>query len=32
MRMAEARDIKVNAMLSNMMRKRIKQIRAEEGW
>lgn len=32
MRIAQARDIKVNAMLSNMMSKRIKQIRQEEDW
>lgn len=31
-KMAKDRGIKVNAMLSNMMSKRIKQIRAEEGW
>lgn len=31
-KMAEMRGIKVNAMLSNMMSKRIKEIRAKEGW
>lgn len=31
-RIAEARDIKVNAMLGNMMSKRIKEIREKEGW
>lgn len=31
-KMAAMRDIKVNAMLSRMMSRRIKEIRAEEGW
>lgn len=31
-KMAQDREIKVNAMLRNMMSKRIAQIRAEEGW
>lgn len=31
-KMATMREIKVNAMLRNMMSKRIKEIRAEEGW
>lgn len=31
-KIAEMRGITVNAMLRNMMSKRIKQIREEEGW
>lgn len=31
-KIAEARDLKVNAMLGAMMARRIKEIRQEEGW
>lgn len=31
-KMAAMREIKVNAMLRNMMSRRIKEIRQEEGW
>lgn len=32
MRIAEARGVKVNAMLATMMSKRIAEIRAKEEW
>ena len=32
MRLAEARDITVNSMLSGMITRRVNEVRTEEGW